>query len=204
MPIEVNVEERLRRIAEATFVVASTQGVHAVSYRSVAKRLGGSTAIVTNYLPTRSALLQNALRHVLLSWHDEMAAAAEDAAPGDQLRTLAQWSCTTQPEDLVLRHILIHALAEEVAAPAEMLDAFQADAAAHRTALAEAATADGYRDPEALVDAIYLLCRGFYLSTVEDVSSWDHERAWAAIDAVLTGWPREQPAAIEDTSRSSA
>ncbi|MFC5676114.1 TetR/AcrR family transcriptional regulator [Aeromicrobium endophyticum] len=184
MPIEVNVDDRLREIAAATLDVARESGVNAVSYRSVARAMGGSTAIVTNYLPTRAALLKNALDHTMALWHVEMARVVAEARPGDRLRTLATWSCTTEPDDLVIRHMLIHALAE-LGHPVAILSDLQRDADEHRQALLQAATDDGVPDPAALADAIYLICHGFYLSTVEARDAWPDSRASAAIDAVL-------------------
>ena len=184
MPKEVDVATRLRQIAEATLEVAQSQGVGTVSYRSVAKALGGSTTVVTNYLPTRGSLLENALRHVNQSWEAEMDEALAAAAPGEALLTLARWSCTTQPADLIVRRMLIRALAE-MSETVEMLPAFQDDALMHRRALERAARLDGYAEPEQVADAVYLMCRGFYLATVEAREGWPDERARAAVDAVM-------------------
>ena len=184
MPIEVDVDERLREIAVATLDVARERGVNAVSYRSVARAMGGSTAIVTNYLPTRAALLKNALHHTLALWHLEIGRVVADAQPGDRLRTLATWSCTTQPDDLVIRHMLIHALAE-IDHTVAILSDLQRDADEHREALLNAAKDDGVSDPAALADAIYLICHGFYLSPVESRDDCPDSRAAAAIEAVL-------------------
>lgn len=192
MPIEVDVEGRLKEIAEATFAVARENGVSAVSYRSVAKMLGGSTTIVTNYLPTRAALLHNAVNHIFRTWHGEMAETIERSAPGDHLRTLALWSCTTEPADLILRHMFIHALAE-ITGPVAMLGELRQDADEHRLALMQAALQDGFSEPDSIVDAIFLICRGFYLSTVESRDSWPDDRAASAIEAILglAGQPRD-------------
>ena len=184
MPIEVNVDERLRAIADATFAVAARQGVDAISYRTVARELGSSTTAITNYLPTRAALLRNALDRTLSRWQRDMVAAVATAPPGEHLRTLAIWSCTTEPQDLILRHMFIQALAE-VSGAADVLENFTTDAMTHRQALLDAALDDCLPNPEQLVDAVFLLCRGFYLSTVESRDTWSDDRAARAIDALL-------------------
>ncbi|HJG47134.1 TetR family transcriptional regulator, partial [Corynebacterium variabile] len=63
MPREVDTSARLQRIADATLAVAREQGTRAVTLRAVAKELGGSTTLVTNYLKTRADLILNALDH---------------------------------------------------------------------------------------------------------------------------------------------
>lgn len=74
MPAEIDRAERLDDIARAVLEIAREHGGQAVTVRAVAARLGGSTTLVTKYLPSRPALLANALRYVRENWAAESAA----------------------------------------------------------------------------------------------------------------------------------
>jgi AcrR family transcriptional regulator len=183
MPIEVDVAARLRAIAEATVAVAERDGVAAVSFRSVARELGGSTTLVSNYLPTRMALLDNALAYEQDVWDDESSAVLREAPSGQKLRALVRWCCSTGGSDLVMRRMLIAAVAEKaIEAPRA---SFDEQARRDREALLAAARLDGYPDPERTADAMFLLCRGFYFATVEQTEAWPDERGGAFVDSLF-------------------
>lgn len=183
MPIEVDVAARLRAIAEATVAVAECDGVAAISYRSVARRLGGSTTLVSNYLPTRMALLNNALAYEQDVWDEESSAVLREAPHGHKLRELVRWCCSTGGSDLVMRRMLIAAVAEmAVEAPRA---SFDDQARRDRDQLVRAARDDDYPDPERIADAMFLLCRGFYFATVEQADAWPDERGGAFVDRLF-------------------
>lgn len=184
MPIEVDVDQRLHAIAEATLTVAGRDGVGAVTYRSIARELGGSTTMVTNYLPTRSALLQNVLRHVSKRWDAELDAVLSSSAPGERLRDVAKWSCSTEPHDLVFRRMLFHALIEMSDAD-DVSSVLDEDGADHREVFRRAAIDDGRPDADQLADAMFLLARGYYFATVDNAATWSEDRVARAIDALL-------------------
>lgn len=183
MPIEVDVQARLQAIAEATVAVAEADGVAALSYRAVARRLGGSTTLVTNYLPTRAALLENALTHAQMVWAEESAEVVRAAPRGRKLHALVHWCCSTGGADLVMRRLLIAAAAEKaVEAPRAN---FVEQARLDRQDLLKVARQDGFDEPERVADAMFLLCRGFYFATVENEPEWSNERAGAMVDALF-------------------
>ncbi len=66
MPRLVDGDQRRREIADAAFEIAREGGLEAVTFRSVAARMGaGSTTVVTHYAPTREALMGLLAAHVL-------------------------------------------------------------------------------------------------------------------------------------------
>ena len=77
MPIDVNTQERLRAIAIATLEVAEARGADGVTMRAVAERMGGSTTLVTNYIPNRAGLLMNAVGYAFEQWQDESGASSQ-------------------------------------------------------------------------------------------------------------------------------
>ncbi|MFK0191509.1 TetR/AcrR family transcriptional regulator [Kitasatospora sp. NPDC090308] len=187
MPIEVDQEDRLARIADATIEVARTRGVRAVTIRAVAQELGGSTAMITNYLPTRSALIANALRHAERHWAGETEALLAGHSGPDRLLTLAEWMCTTERDDEVMRRLLAEIVSEGDGSDAAVLVAELARD--HRAALDPLLAEAGITDPGA-ADLLHLLFRGYWLSTLEDPAHWPAPRgANAARTAVrlLTG-----------------
>ncbi|MFD7729135.1 TetR/AcrR family transcriptional regulator [Kitasatospora phosalacinea] len=189
MPIEVDQEDRLARIADATIQVARERGVRAVTIRAVAQELGGSTAMITNYLPTRSALIANALRHAEHHWARETETLLAELAAPERLLALAEWMCTTERDDEVMRRLLAEIVSEGDSSDATALVAELARD--HRAALDPLLAAAGITDPAA-ADLLHLLFRGYWLSTLEDPANWPPARgANAARTAVhlLTAKP---------------
>ncbi|SEK48805.1 TetR/AcrR family transcriptional regulator [Streptacidiphilus jiangxiensis] len=200
MPIEVDQEQRLAQIAEATSQVARERGVRAVTIRAVAQQLGGSTAMITNYLPSRAALMANALRHAEREWSVETEELLSGLTGLDRLLALSQWMCTTERDDDVMRRLVTEIVSESEASDAGVL--VRKLAREHRDTLGELTAQAGMADPEAAADVLHLIFRGYWLSTLEDPESWPAERGAAAarIAAALfaaqppTGQPpAEQP-----------
>lgn len=175
MPIDVQVDERLAAIADATLRVAEARGADGITIRAVAQEMGGSTTLVTNYLPSRAALIKNAVDHVVARWSEDEAAALEGVAPADQLEALALWACTTTGDDDVIRHLFIEMLAKS-RTPSEFSEAARADAEEQRGNLRTAAVAASAPDPDLAADVLHLVLRGYYLASVEDPEGWTSER----------------------------
>lgn len=179
MPIEVDVDARLGELARATLALAAAHGAAGVTIRAVAAQLGGSTTMVTYYLPTRAALLLNAVAYVVNQWEDERAEALDGVADADRLAALTGWSCATGPDDVAFRRLLV----ELVAAPEPQgLGPLVADAREHRDDLAGAARGAGFADPEQAADALFLLVRGFYYISVEQPGRFTPERVLAVVE----------------------
>lgn len=191
MPIEIDVDERLRDIGAVTLELADELGVEAISYRAIAKAMGGSTKLVTKYLPTRAELLLNAVRIAMENWRSESDQVLAEAASDERLRALAHWSCTTGAGDLAIRKLMVEVMSTH-AVPHEVEQVLSGIAHTHREALLEAATIDRYEDPEAVVDAIFLATYGYFISTLRDLGAWPADRAAAAIDVVLDNAPRRR------------
>jgi AcrR family transcriptional regulator len=192
VPIQIDLAQRLRDIAEATLRVAGRDGVPAVTYRSVAAEMDSSTAVVTNYLPSRSALLLNALAHMNERWDEDSDGVTRRAPAGRQLEALARWSAQTTPDDFIARMMYLHLLAEPTT-QSDTIEVLREEGNGHRASLFDAAVADGVDDAGAVADAVYLLCRGLYLTSVVDPDGWPDDRAEAAVDALLAGLRRGDP-----------
>lgn len=191
MPIDVDVNERLEVIARATLALVGEGGIEAVTVRSVARHLGGSTARVTYYLPSRGALLLNAVRYTIRGWRAELDRLLAGVADEERLSELVRWSAGTEPGDRVVRQLLVELLSQ-THTDSEITTAVRDDGRAHRNQLVDAAESAGARDPEFTADLLHLALRGFYLASMEDPEGWSSERVIPLLER-----------AIEDLSRSA-
>ncbi|WP_306318166.1 MULTISPECIES: TetR/AcrR family transcriptional regulator [unclassified Streptomyces] len=183
MPIEVDEARRLDEIAAATIQVARDRGVRSVTIRAVAGQLGGSTAMVTNYVSSRAALMINALRRAGADWSRELERAIEGAEGEERLRAAIRWMCTTEQDDEVVRRLMMEIAS---AAPgAEVDETRRSNARGDYEGLAELIAEAGLPEPELSGDILHLILRGYWLATLEDAESWPAERGERAILAVV-------------------
>ncbi|MEV5827008.1 TetR/AcrR family transcriptional regulator [Spirillospora sp. NPDC052242] len=172
MPVEIDVAQRLATIADATLDIVASDGLDGVSIRAVAKRIGGSTTLVTNYLRTREALLVNAIEHATRAWAAELEEEVAGAGDRERLTAAVRWAGSTGGNDEVLRRLFMEILGRgdpESAAVRTLRE----DARENRAELAEAAGAAGAGDPEFTADVLFLVLRGFYISSLEDPERWN-------------------------------
>ncbi|MFI6522326.1 TetR/AcrR family transcriptional regulator [Spirillospora sp. NPDC050679] len=184
MPIEVDITQRLAAIADATLDIVATSGIDGVSIRAVAKQIGGSTTLITNYLPTREALLRNAVEHAIESWGEEMEQVAEALPEKERLAATARWACTTGGNDEVLRRLFMEILGRS-GRESEALQVLTADARRGRAQLVEGAELAGAADPGFAADILHLVLRGFYVSSLEDPERWNSESVTPLIDRLV-------------------
>ncbi len=182
MPIDVDEVQRRKEIAQATLAVAAREGARAVTIRAVAKELGGSTAMVTNYVPTRIALITNAVRAAESRWRADLEARVGDLEGKERLRAMVEWNLSTEPDDLLLRTLWVEMLSS-VHTDQNGVDRGEADES--RQEFLDAAIASGVPDAELAVDVLFLLTRGYFISTVEDPAFWTAERAGRVARAVV-------------------
>jgi len=199
MPIEVDLDKRLRAIAEATLELASEAGPRAVTVRAVANRLGGSTTLVTGFLPSRQALLGNAFRFVNEGWEEEIARALEGKSGFDRVRALAQWSLQTVNFDDAIRRLWMESLS---GAPRGSVDEgipLGDEADEEHRIIAE--TVSGAGQPDWLTDLLYLAFRGYYVSSIENPGEWTPERAFNAVNQALNLAELDPPGDIPGAGR---
>jgi AcrR family transcriptional regulator len=189
VPIDVDETQRLREIAAATVRVAEESGARSVTIRAVAKELGGSTAMITNYLPSRDALMFNAFRVHDQLWQDDLEQHLSGLTGIPRLRALVEWHCTSTGNDDVLRRLWIEMLSTVQTLPTGLTASAHKQAHDAYSAIADAMADAGLTDAVA-ADMLFLIIRGYFVATIEDPSSWPPERAAAAaltaLDLLLT------------------
>jgi AcrR family transcriptional regulator len=184
MPSEIDTEARLDEIARATLELAETQGAPAVTIRAVAARMGGSTTVVTKFVPSRAALVRNALRFMRRRWDGELGSLLGDLEGEPHLRAFADWMFDTEPGDAAFRRLWIEIVAKEGEGSVALLDT-RDEAREERESIHEAFAQAGVEAEPWLLDLFFLAARGYYVSTVEDPADWPAERAQAAINGLL-------------------
>lgn len=192
MPRDVDRNQRLADIAEATIRVARRSGPGAVTIRAVAKEMGGSTTLITNYLPSRSALIINALDHGQSRWSGGLETVLRDVEPRNRMDAVMDWYSTPSDleDDPVLRSFILEIVASSTSEP-ELTASLRAEAAQFRTVVADAARDSGYTDPDMAADAIYLAMRGAMIASVEDPHLWeDTHHLTETISWMLSRLPR--------------
>ena len=175
MPIQVDVDRRRRDIAEATFRVAADLGLPGVTIRSVAGELGASTTVITNYLPTRAALLVNAVDHLGEEWIRELEKIRSDGGPdvvGRALVASVDWDASEQ-----LRcQFWVDLLTAPGRGP-EVDERLRDTARRVRAVFADLAADKGHPDPESAADTLFLFAQGVFVSIVEDPGEWSARRS---------------------------
>ncbi|MEU6408136.1 TetR/AcrR family transcriptional regulator [Microbispora sp. NPDC046933] len=184
MPVEIDVALRLANIADATLEIVAAEGTDGVTIRAVARRIGGSTTLVTNYLPTREALLRNAIEHAMQSWETELGEAVGGATGRERLSAIARWACSTTGNDQVLRRLFMEILGRG-GPGSEALQIVREDARQSRDLLMDAAQEAGAADAAFTADILHLVLRGFYLSSLEDPECWNSERMTPLVERLV-------------------
>lgn len=188
MPIHVDLDQRRGAIAEATLRVAARDGIRGVTIRAVAAQLEASTTFITNYLPTRTALLINALQQIEEEWLAELGQELVDADPAAGLRRAMRSAVEWDTEELLRCQFWVAVLAVPNR-DADVDRHLLASTSAVREVFAKLADQCGHADPETAADLLMLLAQGSFVSIVETPDLWDQRRlrsaADAAVDAVL-------------------
>ncbi|MBS1890588.1 MAG: TetR family transcriptional regulator C-terminal domain-containing protein [Actinobacteria bacterium] len=183
MPIQVDVDLRLDELAVATLKVVQRDGLNALTIRAVAQEVGRSTTVVTNYLPSRAALVLNAFRHGRRDWDRKLDRAVAGLTGRDRLRRTLEWWSSTEPLDGALRQLWLEILltANENAEFAELIARISAE---DRSRVAAVLGDAEVEVDDLVVDTLLLLLRGFWLSATEDPREWYPERGLHAFGAV--------------------
>ncbi len=188
MPIQVDVAERRRAIAEATFAVAAREGIQAVTLRSVAAEMGASTTAITNYLPTRADLLVNAVDEMGREWLEELEEIRTETRGSEALRRLMRAAVTWDADEYLRCAFWVTLLAEK--GRDERIDAHLTDTSSQvRSAIEQVVAECGHPRPDVAADMLFLVAQGVFVSIVESPTGWPPERVAAAadlaVDAVL-------------------
>ncbi|MGW9132454.1 TetR/AcrR family transcriptional regulator [Streptomyces sp. NPDC055681] len=102
MPRVVDSDARRQEILEAALVILAESGLHGLSFRSVAQRLGGSSTLVTHYYRSRRDMLVDLTSYTIAKGRAQLSAAEHEVEePLARLRALLQWIVPDDPQSLL-------------------------------------------------------------------------------------------------------
>lgn len=187
MPKQVDHDARRAEIGVAALHILAGRGPGALTIRSLAEALGGSTALVTHYFPSRQHLLEGLVEYLLEHWKKEVAELRRQGDGTADLRSLLVWMLplsdwarlcerarlslqATSGEDRELgRHML------------RTIDRWM------RAELSAALTPHVQDEAgrERLVDVLRATVTGVILASAEHPDEWPAERQLAVVDELL-------------------
>jgi AcrR family transcriptional regulator len=185
MPRHVDHEDRRDAIIQATLAVLAEQGPGGLTFRSVAKRMGGSSTLVTHYFSTRQELL-DALIEYVADWPEELEdLERETEDPRERLRLFLRWMVPYDEESQREEAGRINLIGERDARlrTQHVFDAWDTNV---RRLMAEHVS--DLVPPERVaitVDLLRTVTNGLTLTWVEHPDEWPAERQFAVLDEVL-------------------
>ncbi|WP_394836339.1 hypothetical protein LVJ94_05475 [Pendulispora rubella] len=174
MPIDVDHEARKRAIGQAGIRIIRRSGMAALTIRAVAKEMGGSTSVVTNYARNRAELLSLCLTAVLEEWDKQDRAFSREPKRRWEQFAASGLDWYTEPGQAVAS-VILQTLAD--ASNSDLLTMLHTELHKWRRAVLDAAHAAEVPEPDVATDTLYLLSRGIMLTVQEDPESWPSERA---------------------------
>ncbi len=115
------------------------------------------------------------MRCALDTWQADVDQALVGVADAERLRVIMDWSCGTEPEDEILRRLLIELIGRSEFDP-ELSGMLHRDSAEELDELREAAGQAGAPAPAFAAEVLFLFLRGFYLASLESPDRWTSER----------------------------
>jgi AcrR family transcriptional regulator len=183
VPRQVNHARRRREIVDATLKVLSEAGTKGLSFRAVARELGGSTTLITHYFPTQRELLDEVTTQVLAGWEaDVRELDAQEQSPAVRLQALLRWLVPINEQGLKEERNRIHLLAGRLLGD-ENRAIFHATEAKIRDLIRM--HVNGLVPPDAVdrtVELLRVTTNGVVLSVLEHPDRWPAERQIAILD----------------------
>jgi AcrR family transcriptional regulator len=208
LPRYVDADQRRSDILDAAAVALSEEGYARMSLRSLAKRMGGSSTLVTHYYPTKTVLVTALVDRIL----DEAETIKETVLAVDgrreRVRTLISEFLPMDPESLQHEKVRMALLPyrdtdEAIGRLFDRTEPAMRDII--RVGLQDAVAA---KDLDGTVDVVRAWMSGVALSAVEHPEIWSPERQTAACERFLQLLPlkidiREGPSGGRNGSRPS-
>jgi AcrR family transcriptional regulator len=185
MPRYVDHKDRRARIIQATIEVLAEHGPSGLNFRAVARRMGGSSTIVTHYFRTKQELLDTLVEN--LSGRREEVAELESGAddPRDRLRLFLRWLLPADEQGLKEETARINLIGEpDTRMRTEHLFAAW-DQNVRSLLTRHVEKLFPAERVQAIADVLRSTTNGITLSAVEHPDQWPPERQFAVLDEVL-------------------
>jgi AcrR family transcriptional regulator len=186
MPRYVDHDQRKREILDATSKVLGQGGLSALSFRAVAKELGGSTTLVTHYFATQSDLLDGLAGWLVDDWEADLAdleTGVDD--PHKRLVLFLEWLIPDSPESLLQERARIGLLAEKQvrSETTEMFNVW--DRRMRKLIREHLKPIVPKKELEMRVDMIRVMTNGLTFSAIEHPDDWSPKHMRAVLDQSL-------------------
>lgn len=186
MPRYVDHDQRKRDILNATCKVLGQGGLSALSFRAVAKELGGSTTLVTHYFGSQAELLDGLAGWLVDDWEaglEKMEQGMDD--PYEKLQLFLEWLIPQSEESLLQERARIGLLAERQVRP-EAVDVFDIWDRRMRDLIRQhLKPIVPKKELEMRVDMIRVLTNGLTFSAIEHPDDWTGEHMKSVLDQAL-------------------
>lgn len=186
MPRYVDHDQRKREILNATCKVLGQGGLTALSFRAVAKELGGSTTLVTHYFGSQAELLDGLAGWLVDDWEADLAdleTGVDD--PHERLVLFLEWLIPNSEESLLQERARIGLLAErqESSKAVEMFDVW--DRRMRELIRQHLKPIVPKKDLEMRVDMIRVMTNGLTFSAIEHPDDWSKDHMRTVLDQAL-------------------
>lgn len=185
MPRYVDPEQRRAEILSAVIHALGEGGFSGFTIRSLAKRMGGSSTLVTHYFPTRDSLLDALLSQTLEDAEKERETLLSIDDPRERLHAVLAFFLPDSDESLALERVRV-AMVPHMRIEPTVYDFFQRLEPGMRGLMR--AALEEFVAPEqldAMVDMLRVWTSGLALSAVEHPEMWTPERQRATLDQFL-------------------
>ena len=185
MPRFVDHEQRKSEIIDAVIAALGEGGFKTFTMRSIAKRMGGSSTLITHYFPTRDALLDELLQRALVEAEDERQRLLQIDDPRARLHEVLTYFLPDDEETLAQERMRVALTAHKEAEPA-VKDFFAKLEPGMRGLMR--VTLEEFVEPEELdgmVDLLRAWTTGVAISAVEHPEIWTPTRQRATLQLFL-------------------
>lgn len=185
MPRYVDPVQRRAEIISAVIRALGEEGFSGFTIRSLAKRMGGSSTLVTHYFPTRESLLDALLSQTLEDAEKERETLLGIDDPRERLHAVLAFFLPDSEEALLLERVRV-AMVPHMRIEPTVRDFFQRLEPGMRGLMR--AALEEFVAPEQLdgmVDMLRVWTSGLALSAVEHPEIWTPERQRATLEQFL-------------------
>jgi AcrR family transcriptional regulator len=187
VPKQVDHGARRERIVLAALEILATEGPSALTMRSLAHALGGSTALVTHYFPTRQSVVEELVEFLLRTWKQQVTELREGAGGVLEPRAFLTWLLPLSERARLAERarLSFHAsVGEDREVARRLLRTIDRWMRAELSKALEPHVADG-DERGRLVDLLRATVAGLVLARVEHPQKWPPGRLVGVIDDLL-------------------
>lgn len=203
MPRYVDPEQRKNDILDAASDALGEEGYARFTLRSLARRMGGSSTLVTHYFPTKDELIAALVDRVLTDAEAKREELKTITDPHDRLHAVIEYFLPLDEPTLKLERVRVALASHQRSEPA--VEDFLARMEPGMRELFRVGLTGlvKTKEVEGLVDVIRAWTSGVVLSAVEHPEIWTRKRQLAALELFMGMLPIPEVATLYYSSEAS-